>query len=291
MFRARTRTTRSVVLLLTTVGLLVSGCSGSHDKAASTSTSTTSASSAATSTAPATHPAKQPPPAPPVAQCRDLGYRDVAVFFNDTQPVPCSSTHTAYTFAVEQLPSRIAFQGVKIQNDAIQSAAADRCHAAFRRFVGGNDATRALARLSVTYFLPRQIGFHLGARWVRCDVVALKTARTLAPLPAKLQGFLDSPSALTTYGVCSKGKPGVSRLLMCSERHEYRAVAAIRLGGATAPYPGLKATVDLGTTRCKKLVAKQLGVTSGFTYSWTYPSTTDWAAGQRFGYCWNQTKS
>jgi putative regulator of septum formation len=291
MFRARTRRTPAAVLLLTTVGLLVSGCSGSHDKAASTSTATTTASSAVTSAAPATHPAKQPPPAPPVAQCRDLAYRDVAVFFNDTQPVPCSSTHTAYTFAVEQLPSRIAFPGVKIQNDAIQNAAADRCHAAFRRFVGGNDATRALARLSVTYFVPRQVGFHLGARWVRCDVVALKTARSLAPLPAKLQGFLDSPSALTTYGVCSKGKPGVSRLLMCSERHEYRALAAIRLGNATAPYPGVNATINLGTQRCKKLVAKQLGVTSGFTYSWTYPSTTDWAAGQRFGYCWNQTNS
>jgi hypothetical protein len=289
MFRARTRR-RAAVLLFTTVGFLASGCSGSHDHAASTSNTTTT-SSAATSTAPATHPAKQPPPAPAVAQCRDLAYSDVAVFFNDTQPVPCSSTHTAYTFAVEQLPSRIAFPGVKIQNDAIQKAAADRCHAAFGRFVGGNDATRALARLAVTYFLPRQVGFHLGARWVRCDVVALKTARSLAPLPAKLQGFLDSPSALTAYGVCSKGKPGVSRLLMCSERHEYRALAAIRLGSATAPYPGVNATVNLGTRRCKKLVAKQLGVTGGFTYSWTYPSTSDWAAGQRFGYCWNQTKS
>jgi hypothetical protein len=289
MFRARTGR-RAAVLLLTTVGLLVSGCSGSHDNAASTSATTTT-SSAVTGSAPATRPAKQPPPAPPVAQCRELAYSDVAVFFNNTQPVPCSSTHTAYTFAVEQLPSRIAFPGVTIQNDAIQKAAADRCHAAFRRFIGGNDATRALARLAVTYFLPRQVGFHLGARWVRCDVVALKTARSLAPLPAKLQGFLDSPSALTTYGVCSKGKPGVSRLLMCSERHEYRALAAIRLGNATAPYPGVNATVSLGTRRCKTLVAKQLGVTGGFTYSWTYPSTTDWAAGQRFGYCWNQTKS
>jgi hypothetical protein len=270
--------------------LLGSGCSGSQDKAASTTTDTT-ASSSATSTAPSTRPAPPPPAAPPVGQCRTLAYRDIAVFFNNTPTVSCSATHTAYTFAVEQLPTRIAFQGVQIQNDAVQTAAADRCHAAFQRFVGGHDATRALARFSVTYFLPRQIGFHLGARWVRCDIVALKTARSLAPLPTRLQGFLDSPDALTTYGVCSKGKPGVSRLLMCSEGHEYRALAAIRLGTASAPYPGVNATINLGTRRCKKLVAKKLGVTGGFTYSWTYPSTTDWSAGQRFGYCWNQTTS
>jgi hypothetical protein len=291
MSRARSRASRRHLLLLTVVGLLLSGCSGSHSTAGTAAGHTTSAADSVTSTTPSTHPAKPPPSAPPVSQCRNLTYHDISVFSNATQPVPCSSAHTAYTFAVEQLSDRVAFQGVKIQNDAVQSAAAAKCDRDFRRFVGGTDETRALSRLSVTYFLPRQVGFHLGAHWVRCDVVALETARKLADLPAKLQGFLDSSAALTTYGVCSKGKPGSSRLLMCSVPHEYRAVAAIRLGAKSAPYPGVNATVRLGTKRCKTLVAKKLGASGGFTYSWTYPSTADWSAGQRFGYCWDQTTS
>jgi hypothetical protein len=36
-------------------------------------------------------------------------------------------------------------------------------------------------------------------------------------------------------------------------------------------------------------ISDLLGVTGGFTFSWTYPSSSDWSAGQRFGFCWNQT--
>jgi hypothetical protein len=220
-----------------------------------------------------------------------LTYRDISVFFNATSTVPCTQPHTSYTFAIVQLPSQVAFKGVQVENASVQTAAAGRCHQAFTRFIGGDDQTRALARLTVTYFLPRQAGFDLGARWVRCDVVALQSAKSLADLPSKIQGFLDSPSALTTYGVCSQGQPGSSPLVMCSKQHQYRALGAFRLGGNKAPYPGQTVIADMGTQRCKPLIARKLGVSGGFTYSWTYPSTTDWSAGQRFGYCWNKSAS
>ena len=274
------------------LGLLLSGCGGSSNKTAATGGSdSSSTSSGPPATVTSSHPAKPPPAAPAVAECRVLTYRDISVFFNATNPVPCTQAHTSYTFAIEQLPSQVAFNGVQIQNDSVQAAAANKCRNAFTKFIGGDAEAQALARLSVTYFLPRQAGFDLGARWVRCDVVALKGAKSLADLPSKIQGFLDSPAALTTYGVCSKADPGSSPLVMCSEPHAYRALAAFRLGGKSAPYPGQTVTANVGTQRCKPLVAKKLGVSGGFTYSWTYPSPTDWSQGQRFGYCWNQTTS
>jgi hypothetical protein len=290
MSGAHCRTTRWCVLFLVTIGVL-SGCGGSAHKSGSTADAATSTTRSGPGPAAHSHPPKPPPTAPDVAECRALTYRDISGFFDDTKTTSCSASHTAYTFAVVQLPNSVAFDGVKIQNDAVQTAAADRCRSAFKKFIGGNDETRALARLTVTYFLPRQIGFDRGAHWVRCDVVALQSARTLGALPDRLQGFLDSSGALATYGVCSRADPGSSPLVMCSQPHAYRALAALRLGGDGAPYPGQQATVDLGTQRCKTLVAQQLGVKGGFTYSWTYPSTADWAAGQRFGYCWNQTTS
>jgi Septum formation len=212
------------------------------------------------------------------------------VFTNDAKIEPCSRPHTAYTFAVPTLPPAIAFKGVQIQNESVQSAAAERCREAFATFIGGDQATRALARLSFTYFLPDQRGFDLGAHWVRCDVVAQQAAKTLGDLPRRIAGVLDTPAALDTYGVCSNGDPGsATTLVMCTQAHTYRALAAIRLGDAGAKYPGTGTTLSDGKARCKNLVAHRLNVTGGFTYSWTYPSNNDWLAGQRFGYCWNQT--
>lgn len=274
---------------------LVAGCGGSStDSGATPPTQTDSSgdSSGTTpeSSGPETTKVTPPPAAPDAATCRDLGYSDTTVFTNDTKPEPCSKPHTAYTYAVPTLPNAVAFQGVQIQNAAVQTAAADRCRAAFGTFIGGSQTERALSRLTFTYFLPEQADFDLGAHWVRCDVVARQSGTSLADLPGRVAGFLNRPNALDTYGVCSRGNPGpAATLVMCSQEHTYRALAAIRLGSAEAAYPGTDTTLTDGKQHCQDLVANLLGVTGGFTYTWTYPSNEDWLAGQRFGYCWNAT--
>ncbi len=276
--------------------LMLSSCSGSADTGASTATDPVSSSTTATTprvSASSSQPTKPPPPPPQQAECRDLTFADIALFSDSTKPTPCSQPHTSYTFAVQQLPAEVSFDGVQTSNHSVQSAAAERCHSAYVSFIGGNAETRALSRLTVTYFLSNQEGFDLGAHWIRCDIVALKSATSLAELPARLQRILDSSSALATYGVCSDGQPSASgsKLVMCTEKHTYRALAVIRLGPKGAAYPGKGPARDAGRQRCQDLVAHDLGVSGGFTYSWTYPSESDWTAGQRFGYCWNETQS
>jgi hypothetical protein len=272
--------------LCSTVALLVAvaACSGdpvttADDDGDRTSTGTTS-----------TPPPPPPPAAPEVGECRALDYSDISRYSNDTKPVKCSKDHTAYTYDVAELPSSVAIEGVEIQNDAVQAAAAKKCQTGFAGFIGGNTQTRALSRLTVTYFLPDQAGFDAGAHWVRCDVVAVEQPKVLAPLPKDVEGLLDDDKALRTYGVCSQGEPGGASadLVMCTQEHDYRAVAAIELGGDNADYPGEKVVRDDGQADCEELIADLLGVTGGFTYSWTYPSESEWAAGQRLGFCWNQ---
>jgi hypothetical protein len=194
---------------------------------------------------------------------------------------------------VRTLPSAIAFNGVQIGNDAVQSAAADACRASFGRFIGGTAATRALARLTVTYFVPAQSDFDRGAHWVRCDVVALQSAHLLAPLPRHVHGLLDHRSAVNRFAVCAKGEPAsaTAQLVMCTQAHAFRAVGALRLGGTDAPYPGATVTRTDGQQRCKDLIDSLLGPGGGYTYSWTYPSPQDWRSGQRFGFCWHKTTS
>ncbi len=286
------RPTRWCLPALVSLGLLVSGCGGSSSTDASSPSGVPAPKSAPGPGHPsvATTPAQSAPPAPVTAECRNLSHSDISLYSNTTKTVACTSPHTAYTFAVPTLPTSVAFDGVQIKNDAVQNAAASRCRSAFVTFIGGDEASRALSRLTVTYFLPDQQDFDLEAHWVRCDVVALQSADSLGELPDKVAGILNTPRALDTYGVCARGEPGAeAALVMCSQDHDYRAISALRLGAVADPYPGEQATLDTGKQRCQDLVATLLGRPDGFTYSWTYPSTDDWATGQRFGYCWNQT--
>lgn len=291
---ARRQLARAVIPGLV-VTVLLAGCSAFSSGSSSSPTTTGGATApASTKSSSPTKPTAQPPaPAPQVGTCRDLAYSDIAQFSDSTPTTSCKKPHTSYTFDVRTLPGAIAFPGVQIGNDAVQSAAAAKCQAAFGRFIGGDAATRALARLSVTYFVPAQPDFDKGAHWVRCDVVALQSANLLAPLPRHVRKLLDHRSAIDRFGVCAKGEPAsaTAQLVMCTQTHAFRAVGALRLGGTDAPYPGSTVTRTDGQQRCKDLLASLLGPGGGYTYSWTYPSPQDWRSGQRFGYCWHKTSS
>lgn len=269
--------------------VLVAGCTPSPKQAANDDTTHPTTSSASTTSERSTPP-PTPPPAPDTDVCRQLRIVGIGRYSNTTPTTACSKPHTAFTFDVTRLPPDIAFEGVQIKNDAIQQQAAESCRTSFVDYVGGDAATRARVRLTVTYFLPDQAGFDAGAHWVRCDIIALKAERILADLPAKLEGLLDDESAVDDYGLCSTAEPGTveSTLVMCSQPHAYRAIAALRLGATDDPYPGDTTTNIEGKQRCEDLIVDLLGTDGGFTYSWTFPTAQDWKLGQRFGYCWNK---
>jgi Septum formation len=238
-------------------------------------------------------PTHNPAPPPKAGTCRELTFGAIGRYSNQAPTVDCGTSHTALTFAVEQLPEDVAFEGVDIGNDAVQEKASLLCRAEFAKYIGGSAATRALSRLSVTYFVPTQQDFDAGSRWVRCDVIALQSARILAALPETVEGFNDTDGALDDYGVCSRGEPGTTDalLVMCDQDHDYRALTALRLGADDADYPGEKAVGEDGQSRCDDYISDTLGLGGGYTYAWTYPSLDDWDAGQRFGFCWNKTGS
>lgn len=275
----------AAVAAVTLLGALGASCSG---QAATSSGPTGGSTGTTTPGQPTTTIAPRPQKAPTSGTCRRLDYAAISRYSNADETVPCSAPHTSYTFAVKMIPADVSVPGVSIGNKSIQDAASSGCRSAFAGFIGGTPSVRALSRLSVTYFLPEQREFNLGAHWVRCDVVALKTFNQLAALPEKLAGLLDKATALTSYGLCSQGAPGAStsRLVMCSERHTYRAKAALRLGADEAGYPGQAAAGPGGQHRCMSFLTDQLGTSGGFTFGWTYPTATDWAIGQRFGYCY-----
>jgi hypothetical protein len=278
--------TRARLVLLVATVLLLAGCS--HSTTGTTAPPDPSQTPVQT---PVSSPVTPPPAAPTVGACRTLSYADISHYSNAAAPVDCTKTHTAYTFAVQDLPASVDVQGASIGNRSIQSAASTGCKAAFQSFIGGTDVARALTRLTVTYFLPDQPGFDAGAHWVRCDVVALNTPTTLGPLPAHVGHLLDDTTAAAKYNLCSQGTPGgdTTILVMCARTHDYRAETAIRLGADAASYPGDTAVGADGQQQCAAYLKGKLGTDAGYTYGWTFPTEHDWASGQRFGYCWLQS--
>ncbi|MGH3500446.1 MAG: septum formation family protein [Nocardioidaceae bacterium] len=270
------------------VGVLT-GCTG----ATGSSTADTGRKSPRASAPTTTKPAEPPPPAPDIGTCHELTYSAVSHYSNAPDAVACKKPHTSYTFAVKKLPGNVLVDGVDIGNQSIQDTAEGMCHQSFKDFIGGDAATRARSRLTATYFLPNQKGFDRGAHWVRCDVIAWQAPKVLAELRTRLSGLLNDDKALQDYGVCGQGEPGSKgfRLVMCSQDHSYRALAALRLGKDSSGYPGQQVTRVEGQKRCENQLAETLGAAGGYTYGWTYPTRKDWRDGRRFGYCWHKTGS
>jgi hypothetical protein len=283
------------VSCLFAVLLILTGCStGSADSSATTTSTGDSGDTTKDPASPSkSTPTHDPAPPPKVGDCRQLTFGAIGRYSNSSPTVDCSSPHTSFTFAVPDLPEDVAFDGVDIGNDAVQEKASLLCRGSFAKYIGGSAATRALSRLSVTYFVPTQQDFDAGSRWVRCDVIALQSARILAPLPETVKGFNTTDQALDEYGVCSRGEPGTTGalLVMCNQDHDYRALTALRLGADDADYPGEQAVGEDGQQRCDDYISDTLGLGGGYTYAWTYPSLDDWDNGQRFGFCWNKTGS
>ncbi len=282
--------TATLIGVVLCVLALVSGCSPSSPTSAATDSGTTTTQGRPPTS---TKPLEPLPPPPDTGTCRDLNFGDINRYSNTTASRSCERPHTAYTFAVTTLPDDIAFEGVAIKNRAVQEAAASSCRTEFTPYVGGDAATRALVRLTATYFLPDQASFDRGAHWVRCDIIALQAEKILAELPVRLKGALDDPDVVSDYGLCSGGQPGTAESVMvtCNQPHAFRAVAALRLGGTEEPYPGESVTRDDGQQRCEDLIKSVVEEGGGYTFSWTYPTAADWQAGQRFGYCWNKTSA
>ncbi|MDQ3095815.1 MAG: septum formation family protein [Actinomycetota bacterium] len=290
MYVGRLKTPAAKVAAGLSLGVLVlvAGCTPAAKQAASSDPTSGATSSGPTKKKPSPLPSFLP--TPDADTCRELRFVDIGRYSNATPTTSCAGRHTGFTFEVTRLPPDIAFEGVQIKNDAIQQQAGQACRDAFETYVGGDAAARARVRLTVTYFLPDQDTFDAGARWVRCDIIALQADQILADLPMELEGLLDDDAAVDDYGLCSTGQPGAidSKQVTCDQPHTYRAIAALRLGAMADSYPGETETRVVGKQRCEDLIVDLLGSDGGFTHSWTFPTPEDWNAGQRFGYCWNK---
>jgi hypothetical protein len=227
-----------------------------------------------------------PPAAPPRHACYDLDLEAAMAPTSAAAPVPCSGTHTTATFHVGTIQPVVDGHLLAVDADVVQQQVASRCRSRFASYVGGDEETRRLSRLTAVWFTPSLADSDRGALWFRCDVVALGGRDRLAPLPRTTRDVLAAPDALDRFGTCGTSSPAAAAFqrVICSARHTWRARATIRVP-AGARYLG-KAAEAAASSTCHDVEARLAGGTLKLTWSFEWPTRDQWRAGQRYGYCW-----
>ncbi len=263
--------------LLVPLLLVGAGCSSSGDPEASPEPS---ASASTTAEAP-------PPPAVPrVGECHKLTLDQATDPVDTTGPVPCRQPHTSVTFKVGRINPVADGHLLAVDSRTVRAQIAKACPDSPGSFVGGDLTAQRLSKFEVVWFSPSLEQADAGANWYRCDVVAVRTEGQLLSLPARLKGLLDQKGALDRFGTCGTAapdKPGFDRVV-CSERHTWRAVDVVDLPKDAGFVPAdLAAT---GDDACKVIATDRADGDLKRTWSFERPTRAQWAAGQRYGYCW-----
>jgi hypothetical protein len=257
---------------------LVAACSS--DQPAAKKTATTSRTSSPTA-APASA-----APAPPRGACYDLDFTEAVKPTSDAQPLPCTAAHTTTTIRVGTIRPVVDGHLLAVDSDAVQEQVAGECRRALARFVGGDQETQRLSRLTVVWFSPSLSESDLGAVWFRCDLVALAGHDALAPLPPKARGLLAADGALDRWGTCGTAPPSSGRFqrVLCTQPHSWRARATIELPPRAA-YLG-KAAGAAANSTCHDIDARLAADSLRLRWSFEWPTQQQWDAGQRYGLCW-----
>jgi hypothetical protein len=273
----------SVLGALAVLGALtLAGCSGDGDDTpdedrASPSPSTSEA----------------PPEPPRAGECRRLDLDEATLATSDAPAVPCSRRHTAVTIHVGRLSAAVPggdAAPLDVESDPVQRRVAESCRSRLPRFLGGDEEALTLSRFQVVWFTPTAEEHEGGADWFRCDVLAPDRGDQLLtlPPPRALEGVLDKADALDTFGLCgtaAPGAPGFERVA-CARNHSWVAIGTIPLEGGNR-YPGKAEVRQAGDEPCAERVREARGFPVEFQYGWEWPTAEQWAAGQRYGFCWS----
>lgn len=240
--------------------------------------------------------------APKVGDCHS---RFESVSYPTTyHPVDCAVGGGMETFHLGTFTGPLAERPTPppVHSAAIRPAF-DECDARATEFAGGDWRG---ARLTVRVIPPSPAGWTGGARWFRCDLIAVPTveprllggrsADTSMPYPGSLRDALRKASPLA-YGCLTTDKWNELQQTPCTKGHRYEYV-----GSWAAPYGSY---ADAGRNaksihaRCRTLVARyaKLPVDRTLPYRtgtrFQLPSQEAWARGDRGIRCfyWSSGKT
>lgn len=267
------------VLAVTLVAALVStGC---------TATPSEPSDSPSSSESPAPTPAEtvppDPGPTPKGGECHALSFRQAVAVVGRTEPVACRKKHTAQTYFVGRLRLETPAGGTRrVDSDAAQRQARDTCTSRLPRHLGVAPGELRLKMAQAVWFTPSPKHAEAGARWFRCDVVAVAAPRRLLLLPRQTKGWGDAP----VLAMCATAAPGTKafRRVGCGATHAWLAVATVDITGKRLPAQAVIA--ERMESTCRDAARSRAADPLDFTWSQESPTKEQWDAGRRYGICW-----
>jgi hypothetical protein len=267
---------RTAAVLL--AGLVLAGCSSSGSSTPRAEP-TPVQSSPTTSSGVVTPP--PPPPAPPTHASYRLSYADALAPTSDVKPSPCTGPHTAVTFFVGKLPPHQPVDGA-----VVHRVVATACPRRFAAFVGGTVEDRRLSLLRTVWFTPTLDQGQAGARWFRCEAIAIRDDQHLAPLSGPISGALDDDATRQRFALCATSEPGTPgfQQRICSAPHAWRALRTV--GFPAGSYPGVDRVKSAGQGPCQDAAHAVASDPLNFRWSYQWPTLQQWRGGQTYGVCW-----
>jgi hypothetical protein len=224
---------------------------------------------------------------PKLGACRDLTAADLDKPSNADPVVPCSERHTAQTFSVGTLPEET---GTAYRDKLQGRFVYDACNQAFRDHLGVDESLALRIQLSWAWFRPSERGWDRGARWYRCDVVGgPQGAKRLRELPIQVEGLFTTgqPDAWLN---CARGATiASSTTVPCSEPHDWRAVATVKVGQPADPYPGDRIVQVRSRDGCSDWIGRWSRYPEDYEYGYTWFHEAEWVTGNRRSVCWART--
>ncbi len=225
--------------------------------------------------------------APTLGACYKLKPSDTEKSSNISEPVPCSTPHTAQTFAVGTLPDTT---GQDYRAPGHGKWIFPTCERAFEKFLGLDESMAMRIQLSWAWFRPSERGWEKGARWYRCDVVGgTAESTTYGVLPATAKGlFAARPPE--QWMTCAQGETVLkSKKLPCTQKHNWRAVTTIKLGNPKDAYPGDRLSEVRTRDFCSDSVGAWMNYPVEYDFGYTWFHEAEWQAGNRRSVCWAKT--
>lgn len=273
-----TRPIRAVLLLVlaTLLGGLLAGCSGGDSR----SDPSPSASATVTPTA------AKAVAAPAEDDCYSLTFDQAVAPTTEAKPQGCRQIHTTETYSVGRLDNVVDGHLLAVDSARVQQQVATSCAKPLTGYLGSTIEKLRLSMIRPVWFTPTVAASDTGARWYRCDVIAVAGPDKLMGLKGRLKGVLGNHATADDYAMCSTAKPGNADFerVPCSQRHSWKAISTVNL--PAGKYPGQKAAEAAGDAPCRD--AARNVATDALNYQWghEWPTQEQWDGGQTYDVCW-----
>jgi len=211
---------------------------------------------------------------PTVGQCRNYTMTAAVKESNSSPAIACSSTHTARTIAVAQMPASLTWSSASYNQ--LYLAMGKACHPALDKALGRSEIVRQMSAFSLMWFTPTPTQREHGARWIRCDVVRLG-GQSLLPILKDSAPMLPSAPLPNAAARCIVGDHYLTTV--CAKPHQYRASKGFTLTNAS--YPGDQGLYNIAKQKCPSRVS-----TPRNWYA-TWPGKLGWKLGDRVMVCYS----